>query len=227
MLLHVPAALNQSQVMECRRALGQADWVDGRRTAGGGPVANIKHNREISGANPVARKLGEMIAGALSSNVILVKRALPIRFTPPLFSCYEGGETYGTHVDDGLMQMPAPNLPLRADLAATLFISSPEDYDGGELTIEDMFGEQTVKLPAGDMIVYPASSLHRVQPVTRGKRLVSFFWLQSAIRSNEARMLLASLNAGIERFLQVAPNDEGVMHFMGVYNNLLRMWSEN
>jgi PKHD-type hydroxylase len=226
MLLHVPAALNQSQVMECRRALAQADWVDGRRTATG-PLADIKHNREISGTNPVAWKLGEMIFGALLSNVILVTRALPIRFTPALFSCYEGGETYGTHVDGGIMQMPAPQVPLRADLAATLFISSPEDYDGGELTIEDMFGEQTVKLPAGDMIVYPASSLHRVQPVTRGKRLVSFFWFQSAIRSDEARMLLTLLNAGIERFLQVAPNDKGVMHLLGVYNNLLRMWSEN
>jgi PKHD-type hydroxylase len=226
MLLHVPAALNQSQVMECRRALAQADWVDGRRTATG-PLADIKHNREISGTNPVAWKLGEMIFGALLSNVILVTRALPIRFTPALFSCYEGGETYGTHVDGGVMQMPAPQVPLRADLAATLFISSPEDYDGGELTIEDMFGEQTVKLPAGDMIVYPASSLHRVKPVTRGKRLVSFFWFQSAIRSDEARMLLTLLNAGIERFLQVAPNDKGVMHLLGVYNNLLRMWSEN
>jgi PKHD-type hydroxylase len=226
MLLHVPAALNQSQVMECRRALAQADWVDGRRTATG-PLANIKQNREITGTNPVAWKLGEMILGALLSNAILVARALPIRFTPPLFSCYEGGETYGTHVDGGIMQMPAPHVPLRADLAATLFISSPEDYDGGELTIEDMFGEQTVKLPAGDMIVYPASSLHRVQPVTRGKRLVSFFWFQSAIRSDEARMLLTSLNAGIERFLQVAPDDKGVMHLLGVYNNLLRMWSEN
>jgi len=226
MLLHVPAALNQSQVMECRRSLAQADWVDGRRTVPGA-LANIKHNREISGMNPIARKLGEMILGALLSNVILVRRALPIRFTPPLFSCYEGGETYGAHVDEAIMQMPAPNVPLRADLSATLFISSPEDYDGGELTIEDLFGEQTVKLPAGDMIVYPASSLHRVQPVTRGKRLVSFFWFQSAIRSDEARMLLTSLNAGIERFLQVAPNDKGVMQLMGVYNNLLRMWSEN
>ena len=226
MLLHVPAALNQSQVMECRRALAQADWVDGRRTATG-PLADIKRNREISGTNPVAWKLGEMIFGALLSNVTLVTRALPIRFTPALFSCYEGGETYGTHVDGGIMQMPAPQVPLRADLAATLFISSPEDYDGGELTIEDMFGAQTVKLPAGDMIVYPASSLHRVQPVTRGKRLVSFFWFQSAIRSDEARMLLTLLNAGIERFLQVAPNDKGVMHLLGVYNNLLRMWSEN
>jgi PKHD-type hydroxylase len=225
MLLHVPAALNQSQVMECRRALAQADWGDGRRSATG-PIANIKHNREISGTNPVARKLGEMISGALLSNATLVTRALPIRLTPPLFSCYEGGEAYGTHVDNGIMHMPPPNVPLRADLSATLFISSPEDYDGGELTIEDLFGEQTVKLPAGDMIVYPSSSLHRVQPVTRGRRLVSFFWFQSAIRSDEARMLLTSLNAGIERFIQVAPNDTGVMHLLGVYNNLLRMWSE-
>ncbi len=226
MLLHVPAVLKPDQVAECRRALDRAEWVDGRGTAPFAAFSGVKNNKEVPGTHPAARQLGTMILTALSSNPLFVTRALPLKICPPLFNRYEGGGTYGTHIDAGLFQMPPPSLPMRGDLSATLFLTPPEDYDGGELVIEDLYGHHSVKLPAGDMIVYPASSLHRVEGVTRGARVSSFFWLQSAIRDDAQRMLLADLDAAIEQLSRAAPTNPGIMRLHGVYNNLLRLWAE-
>jgi len=225
MLLRVSAVLTAAQIAECRRSLERAEWVDGRGTAMG-EVARVKHNKEIPGNHPVARELGKLILAAVTSNVTFVTRALPIKICPPLFNRYEGGGTYGAHTDSGLFQMPPPSLPMRGDLAATLFLTPPEEYDGGELIIEDTYGEHSVKLAAGDMIVYPASSLHRVGPVTRGARVSSFFWCQSAIRDDAKRMVLADIDVVLEQFARAAPDNPGIMRLHGVYNNLLRLWAE-
>ena len=227
MILHVPALLKREQVAEARRALDRAEWVDGAGSAMG-VVADVKKNHEIPSHHPVSQQIGKMIFAALQNNVTFVTRALPIRLCPPIFSRYVGGagETYGEHTDGGLFQMPSPNLPMRGDLAATVFLASPEEYEGGELTIHDTFGSHSVKLPAGDMIVYPASSLHKVEPVTGGKRFVGFFWAQSAIRDDSKRSLLADLDRAIEECNAAGPNNPGIMRLHGVYNNLLRIWAE-
>jgi PKHD-type hydroxylase len=224
MLLHVPAVLSREQLAECRRLFGRAEWVDGRSSALGA-VAKVKHNKEIPGTHPVARDLGKAIMEAVYANPLFVTRALPMRICPPLFNRYEGGGTYGSHTDSGLFQMPSGG-PMRGDLSATLFLTPPEDYDGGELIIEDTYGQQSIKLPAGDMIVYPASSLHYVSPVTRGARISSFFWIQSAIREDSKRAVLADIDAALEDFNRIAPDNPGIMRLHGVYNNLLRLWSE-
>lgn len=225
MLLHIPGVLNRAQVAECRRVLDQVEWIDGSSSAIGA-VAEVKRNKEALGSHPAVRQVGNVILGVLSQNPRFVTRALPIRICPPLFNRYEGGETYGSHTDGGLFQMPPPQLPMRGDLSATLFLTEPETYDGGELVIEDTYGEHRVKLPAGDIIVYPASSLHYVSPVTRGARVSSFFWIQSAIREDAKRMLLADLDAALEQLIPAVPNNPGIMRLHGLYNNLLRLWAE-
>ncbi len=224
MLIHIPAVLKPEQVAECRGLLAAAEWVDGRGTAVG-TVAQVKRNKEVPGAHPAARQVGKIILDALRDNVIFVTRALPMRICPPLFNRYEGGETYGPHTDGGLFHMPT-GLPMRGDLSATVFLTPPANYDGGELVIQDAFGEHKVKLPAGDMILYPASSLHHVAPVTRGVRISSFFWIQSAIRDDAKRTLLADLDTAIAELDRAVPENPGIMQLHGVYNNLLRLWSE-
>ena len=226
MLLHIRDVLQPEQVAECRRTVDRAEWVDGRRTANFAEFSDVKKNREVSQADPAALRMGTMILTALSNNALFVQRALPVKICPPLFNRYEGGELYATHTDAGLLQQRPPNLPLRGDLSATVFLTPPEDYDGGELVIEDNFGQHSIKLPAGDMIVYPASSLHHVQPVTRGARISSFFWIQSAIRSDAQRTVLADLQSAIDHMREAVPGNPGVMELMGVYSNLLRLWSE-
>ena len=176
MLNHVPAVLKPEQVAECRRLLDRAEWIDGRASAGI-LAKQVKNNQEVSLAHPVARQVGEMILNALAANPLVIALALPLRVTPPFFNRYQGGETYGTHNDNALVTIPGAPAPVRGDLAATLFLTAPDAYDGGELVVEDTYGTQRVKLPAGDMILYPASSLHRVMPVTRGARVSSFFWI--------------------------------------------------
>jgi len=170
--------------------------------------------------------LGEMILGALSSNPLFIATALPLRICPPFFNRYQGGETYGTHNDGALVNAPNSQLPVRGDLAATLFLTAPEEYDGGELTIEDTYGAHHVKLPAGDMVLYPASSLHRVEPVTRGARVSSFFWIQSMVRDDAKRMLLVSLDQARAQLNRDVPDNPGIVQLLSVYHNLLRMWAE-
>lgn len=224
MLTRIPAVLNAEQVAECRKLLDAAEWVDGRGTAGF-MAERVKNNREVPPHHPAARRVGEMILGALAANPLFIAVALPLRICPPFFNSYQGGETYGTHNDSALINVPgAP--PVRGDLSATLFLTPPDAYDGGELTVEDNYGTQRVKLPAGDLILYPASSLHRVSPVTRGARVSSFFWIQSMVRDDSRRALLVELDRARSELNQAVPNHPGLVQVLNVYHNLLRMWAE-
>jgi PKHD-type hydroxylase len=225
MLVHVPAVLTVDQVAECRSALDQAEWVDGRATAGH-QSARAKDNMQVPEGHPVARRLGETIVGALERSPLFIAAALPLKVYPPLFNRYRGGQTFGTHIDGAIREVHGTGHRVRADLSATLFLSAPEEYDGGELLIEDTYGLHRTKLPAGDMILYPATSLHRVQPVTRGARLASFFWIQSMIREDHKRTLLLDLDTSIQQLNRVAADNPAMVQLTGVYHNLLRLWAE-
>jgi PKHD-type hydroxylase len=224
MLLHIQGVLTPDQVTHCRARLAASDWVDGKVTAGE-QSALAKANLQVPENSPIARELGEMILGALGRNPRFVSAALPLRVFPPLFNRYEVGMGFGAHVDNAI-RFAGP-VRFRTDVSATLFLSDPGDYDGGELIVEDAYGEHAAKLPAGDMILYPATSLHRVAPITRGSRWASFFWAQSMVRSDEQRVLLHDLDAAIQALtLQVGQGDPSLVSLTGAYNNLLRMWSE-
>ena len=224
MLLHVEEVLNSGQVAAFRSRLAAADWVDGKVTAGQ-QSASVKRNLQVPGDSAAARELGEIILEALGRNPTFISGGLPIRVFPPLFNRYDAGMEFETHVDNAI-RFAGP-VRFRTDLSATLFLSEPEDYDGGELIIADAYGEHAVKLPAGDMVVYPASSLHRVSPVTRGSRWASFFWAQSMVRSDEQRALLYGLDNTIQALsVKVGQNDPEVVTLTGTYNNLLRMWAD-
>lgn len=225
MLTHIPTVLKPEQVAECRRLLDRAEWVDGRASAG--PVASqVKNNQEVSLTHPAFRQVGEIILQALAGNPLVMAVAQPLRVTPPFFNRYQGGETYGLHNDGALIHVPGAPMPVRGDLAATLFLTPPDTYDGGELVVEDTYGTQRVKLPAGDMILYPASSLHRVMPVTRGARVSSFFWIQSMVRDDAKRALLLELDRARSEVNRALPNSPAVTQMLNVYHNLLRMWAE-
>jgi len=224
MLLHVESVLTPEQVARCREVLAAEAWVDGRATAGE-QSAQAKRNLQVPEDAPAARELGEMILGALGRNPTFVAGGLPLRVFPPLFNRYDAGMGFDTHVDNTI-RFAGP-VRFRTDLSATLFLSDPADYDGGELIIEDSYGEHAVKLPAGDLVVYPASSLHRVAPITRGSRWASFFWAQSMVRSDAQRALLFNLDTAIQALsLKVGQGDPEVVSLTGTYNNLLRMWAE-
>ena len=183
MIVQVPNVLNSDQIARCREVLNRASWIDGRVTAGY-QSAVVKDNRQLPENSPEARELGDMIVTALERSPLFITAALPLRVFPPLFNRYEGGEKFGAHLDNSIRQIPGTSYRIRTDISATLFLSAPEEYDGGELVIDDVYGAHAVKLPAGDMVVYPASSLHHVKPVTRGVRLASFFWAQSMVRDD-------------------------------------------
>ena len=227
MILTIPAVFPKIQVRALRARLDSAEWTDGRVTAGH-QSAQAKNNSQIPEDDPVAREIGEMILGALGQNPLFRSAALPLRVFPPLFNRYAGGQTFGTHVDNSLRSHGATGGRIRTDLSCTLFFSDPEEYDGGELVIEDTYGSKSVKLPAGDMILYPATSLHHVTPVTRGARVSSFFWLQSTIRQDAHRALLFDLDTAIQK---VAASSDAEMNqcavqLTGVYHNLIRQWAE-
>src|SRR5919109_4072870 len=198
MLLQIPDVLTREQVAQARQTLESAHWVDGRVTAGH-QSARAKDNMQLPEDHPVARQLGDMILGALGRNALFVSAALPLRVFPPLFNCYRGGQSFGNHVDNAIRQSRTNGSTVRTDLSATLFLADPDEYDGGELLVEDTYGVHSVKLPAGHMVLYPASSLHNVRPVTRGARLASFFWIQSMIRDDGERTLLFDLDTAVQR----------------------------
>lgn len=224
MIVHVEGVLSPDQVAMCRDRLSAADWVDGRVTAGE-QSARAKRNLQVPEDSAVARELGELILGSLGRNPPFISAALPLRVFPPLFNRYDAGMAFDTHVDNAIRF--ASGVRFRTDVSCTLFLTDPGDYDGGELIVEDAYGEHAIKLPAGDMILYPASSLHRVAPVTRGARWSSFFWAQSMVRADEQRTLLYDLDNTIQRLsVQVGQGDAQVVALTGIYNNLLRMWSE-
>lgn len=225
MLLHVPNVLTAEQVAECRRQLDAADWVDGRVTAGH-QSAKSKDNAQLSEDSPVARQLGQMILAALERNPLFIAGALPLKIFPPLFNRYASGQSFGMHVDNAIRQVRNSPQRVRTDISATLFLAQPSEYDGGELMVEDTYGAHSVKLPAGDLVLYPSTSLHRVQPVTRGARIASFFWIQSMVRDDGERTLLFDLDLAIQRLGGDAPEHPTVVQLTGIYHNLLRRWAD-
>jgi PKHD-type hydroxylase len=224
-LLAVPHVLGEDEVAKAREVLDAAEWVDGRITAGH-QSARAKDNRQLPEDSPAARELGDLIVGALQRSPLFVSAALPLRVFPPLFNRYEGGQSFGTHVDNAIRQVPGTPHRIRTDLSATLFLSRPGEYEGGELTVEDTYGVHSVKLPAGHLVLYPASSLHHVRPVTRGTRLASFFWIQSMVRDDGERTVLFDLDTAIQRLTAEAPDHPAAVQLTGVYHNLLRRWAD-
>ncbi len=229
MLLTIPDLLSAEQVKQARQILDQAEWVDGKVTAGH-QSARAKDNMQLPENHPAARQLGEMILGALGKNPLFLAAALPSRVFPPLFNRYSGGQSFGTHVDNAIRQVGGTAHRIRTDISATLFFAGPEEYDGGELCMEDTYGVHSVKLPPGHMVLYPATSLHHVKPVTRGTRLCSFFWIQSMVREDSRRSLLFDLDLGIQRLNRELPDNatasQTAVQLTGVYHNLLRQWAE-
>jgi PKHD-type hydroxylase len=221
----VPDVLTAAQLSEAREVLEKAEWVDGRVTAGH-QSARAKDNRQLPEGSPAARRLGEMIVTALQQSALFVSAALPLHVFPPLFNRYEGGQAFGTHVDNAVRPIPGTPHRIRTDLSATLFFCGPDEYEGGELVVEDTYGVHSVKLPAGHLILYPSSSLHHVRPVTRGTRLASFFWIQSMVRDDGARTLLFDLDTAIQRLGRDHPDHISAVQLVGVYHNLLRRWAD-
>ncbi|MCC8363941.1 Fe2+-dependent dioxygenase [Lysobacter sp. A6] len=227
MLLQIPQVLTPEQVAHCRDRLATAAWGDGRVTAGY-QSGKAKDNAQLPENDPVARELGALVLDALSRNATFFSAALPQRIYPPLFNRYGGGQSFGFHVDNAIRydRSRGGADAMRTDLSATLFLASPDEYDGGELVIEDTYGMQRVKLQAGDLVLYPGTSLHQVTPVTRGERIASFFWIQSLLREDAQRRLMFELDVSIRRLTQDVPDHPSLVQLTGVYHNLLRRWSD-
>jgi PKHD-type hydroxylase len=226
MMLHIPEVLTKAEVAKLRALIDAAAWVDGNETSGT-QSALAKRNAQLPEGSPAAAQAGEAILDALERNPLFVAAALPQVVFPPLFNRYAGGEAFGLHVDNSIRQSRDGRTRIRSDLSATLFLTEPGDYDGGELVVEDTFGTHEVKLPAGDMILYPASSLHQVMPVTRGARVSSFFWIQSLVREDARRELLFQMDLAIQQLAgKVGADAPELISLTGAYHNLLRMWAE-
>ncbi|HTD03373.1 Fe2+-dependent dioxygenase [Undibacterium sp.] len=225
MMLHIPEILTREQVAGIRRRLERSDWVDGRATVGA-QGAQVKQNRQLPETSELGLELGGTILAALARSPLFFAAALPSRTMPPLFNSYAGGEHYGLHVDGSVRKVPGSALSLRTDVSSTLFLSDPEEYDGGELVVVDTYGTHEVKLPAGDLILYPSTSLHRVEPVTRGTRVCSFFWTQSMVRDDWQRSMLFELDQNIQKLRARVGDCEEVVGLTGHYHNLLRQWAD-
>ncbi len=225
MLLQIPSVITPEQAAAWRARIDAAQWVDGK-TLSGHQSAHVKYNEQMSEQAPELRQIGDAILDALNGNQLFFSAALPKQILPPLFNRYREGMTFGNHVDGAIVTNAATRQRVRSDISATLFLTRPEDYDGGELLIEDTYGTHRIKLAAGDMIIYPSTSLHRVEPVTRGARISSFFWIQSLVKSDAHRSMLFDLDMSIVRLTRDHPGDPTIMSLLGVYHNLLRMWAE-
>ncbi len=225
MLLPIPDVLTSDQVAHARRVLAEAEWQDGRVTAGH-QSARTKDNMQLPEGSVAARELGEMVLNALGQNALFISAALPKRVFPPLFNRYSGGQAFGTHVDNAIRQIGGTGQRIRTDLSATLFLADPAEYEGGDLVVEDTYGSHMVKLPAGHMILYPSTSLHHVRPVTAGARLASFFWIESMVRDDGERTLLFDLDTAIQRLNFDNRDHPSAVQLTGVYHNLLRRWAE-
>ncbi|UVO54744.1 Fe2+-dependent dioxygenase [Sphingomonas sp. SUN039] len=222
-MLAVPAVLSPDEVAHLRATIDAADWIDGNATSGH-QSAQAKHNTQLPEDSAAAHTAGEIVLDALGRSPLFVAAALPLKVYPPLFNRYAAGDAFGTHVDTAIRIRYGSDFRIRSDVSATLFLSDPDDYDGGELLVEDRPG---VKLSAGDMILYPASTLHRVAPVTRGTRVASFFWVQSMVRSDSDRAILFELDTAIQGLTGATGNDDAeLVRLTGVYHNLLRRWAE-
>jgi PKHD-type hydroxylase len=225
MLLRIPGVLNAQQLTHFHERLATASWIDGRVSAGY-QGAQVKSNRQLSEDSAVALELGDMILAVLERHPLFISASLPAQVYPPMFNRYEGGQQFGDHVDNAVRLLPGSNRKIRTDISATLFLADPSTYDGGELVVEDTYGSHSVKLPAGDLILYPATSVHRVNPITRGVRVAAFLWVQSMVRDDAQRSLLFELDTAIQRLGADAPAHASALPLTGVYHNLLRMWSE-
>jgi PKHD-type hydroxylase len=227
MLVHVPNLLSGEQVAHIRGVLSGTDWVDGKVTAGA-QSAGAKHNLQVPENAPPARALGELILTALGQNERFTSAALALRVFPPLFNRYDVGMNFGSHIDNAIRFVKGASQPIRVrtDMSATLFLTDPDDYDGGELVVEDIFGSHKVKLPAGDLVVYSATSRHHVTPVTRGSRWSSFFWIQSMIRDEGARTMLFELDNAIQGLRKQVGDSEEIVSLTGLYHNLVRRWAD-
>ena len=226
MMIEVPALLDADSVQRLRAIIDAGEWVDGNATSG--PQAALaKRNEQLAEECSAAREGGALVLDALGKAPLFVAASLPAKVFPPLFNRYAGGQMFGTHIDNAIRMKRGTDFRLRSDLSATLFLADPETYDGGELVVEDSYGTQSVKLPAGHMIVYPASSLHHVEPVTRGSRVACFFWIQSMVRDGEARRHLFELDQAVQTLAaEKGQGDRTVIQLTGLYHNLLRRWAD-
>jgi PKHD-type hydroxylase len=224
MIVRIERLLSPQQLADIRRHIDGAAWADGRLTAGH-QSAQVKFNLQLPHSEPAARQAGEIVVRALEASAAFVSAALPRHVYPPLFNRYQRGMAFGAHVDNAVRQIPGTHHRLRTDVSATLFLSDPEEYDGGELAVQDTFGAHSLKLAAGDLVLYPASSVHRVQAVTRGVRTAAFFWIQSMVRDDDARRLLFELDGAI-RDLGDGADQDPLLRLTGCYHNLLRRWAE-
>jgi PKHD-type hydroxylase len=224
MLLHLANVLDAPAVARMRAALAAAEWTDGRETVGS-QGAQVKRNQQLPDASPLRAQLGREVLAACARHPLFHTATLPVKILPPRFNRYADGGTYGAHVDGAVMAL-TDGSQLRSDIACTLFLADPDSYDGGELVVDDTYGEHEAKLPAGDAVVYPASSLHRVEPVTRGARIAAFFWIQSLVREEAQRRTLLQLDGAIQRLTDDHANVAAVKQLTGVYHNLLRQWAQ-
>ena len=225
MLIQIPKILTPEQAGELVQTLEQADWSDGRHTAGY-LSSRVKGNEQLLEKHPLALKFGDMLLDRLGRNQQFMSAALPLKIVPPLFNRYRDGQAYGHHVDGGVRPVAGSSQRVRTDLSATLFLSDPASYDGGELVVEDGFGTQTIKLAAGDMVLYPGTSVHQVTPVTRGARIAAFFWIQSMVRGNEQRAQLYELDRVVQSLGASREHHDEALRLAGIYHNLLRFWSD-
>ena len=225
MITRISALLSADRLEAIRPRLEAASWEDGRTTAGH-QSTQVKANLQLPQHDPVTREIGDEIVRALERSALFVSATLPRHVYPPLFNRYESGMTFGAHIDNAVRQIPGTPHRLRTDLSATLFLNAPEEYDGGELLIEDTYGSQSIKLAAGDMVVYPSSSIHRVLPVTRGRRTAAFFWIQSMVRDDGARAVLYELDTSIRELAHDGVRNESLVRLTSCYHNLLRRWAD-
>ncbi len=225
MLIKIPAVLSKEQVVQIRKKLDSANWIDGKETAGHQSI-RVKNNLQLGISDPLTQEIGMIIITELEKNPLFVSCTLPLKVSPPLFNKYQNGGYYGTHIDSAIRQIPNTIHRLRTDMSATLFLSEPDEYEGGELIIEDSYGTFEVKLPAGHLVLYESGSLHNVTPVTKGARIASFFWVQSMVRSSQNRAILTELDSSIQNLTNQGANSNSVTQLTGVYHNLIRLWSD-
>jgi len=224
-VLIIPGLLAAPRVAEFQKALGEAEWIDGRATAGY-LSSRTKNNTQLPEGHPVTRRLGDLILEELDKSQVFIAAALPLRVLPPLFNRYTGGQSYGGHIDGAVRPIPGTPYRVRTDLSATVFLTDPSEYDGGELIIGDGTGEKRVKLPAGDMVLYSGGTVHQVTPVTRGARLAAFFWVQSMVRDDARRGILFDLDNAIQKLGRTGADHDACVRLAGVYHNLLRQWTD-
>lgn len=225
MMLHIPGVLTPEQVASFRQRLSASEWIDGRASVGA-QGAQVKRNRQLAEGSPLAVELGQAVSRALMSNPLFFAAVLPLRILPPYFNSYAGGEHYGLHIDGAIRTPLGGGQAMRSDVSSTVFLCEPEEYEGGELVVVDSYGTHEVKLPAGDVIVYPSSSVHRVMPVTAGERICSFLWVQSMVREDWKRSMLFELDQNIQQLRGLHGDSEALVGLTGHYHNLLRMWAE-